>query len=77
VKESWAASAEGSGVAHSLQNLESAGFSVVHLGQCVIIIPLSLLRIEYKFVAQESNGLGVNKKRIVRYWNNECLEMNR
>lgn len=29
----------------------------MHLGQCVAIVPLSLLRIGYKFVAQESNGM--------------------
>jgi hypothetical protein len=28
-----------SGEAHSLQNLESSGFSVLHLGHCVVIVP--------------------------------------
>jgi hypothetical protein len=31
--------ADGRGVAHSLQYLESEGFSVLHLGHCVVIVP--------------------------------------
>ena len=48
----------GSGVAHSLQYLDSEGFSVLHFGHFTGIFPLVWLKKAYQFRGYESNEIG-------------------
>jgi len=55
VRETANASEEGKAVAHSLQNLESAGLSVWHFGHFIVTIFPSQLAKAYQLGGQESN----------------------
>jgi len=59
VREEATSSEEGSGVEHTLQNRVSWGFSELHLGHFIPIVPSTCFAKGYQFILKQSNLMSV------------------